>query len=537
MGGIASVITPSITPYFIMPYSAGATRYVLYAGLQKAYVHDGSSETEITKSTHPAVKTVSSASSSGTTVTITTGSSHGLATNDIVTLVNFKAGSNSAHFNVMNAVITVTGGSTFTYQGIGSFSGSASSPMGTYSIVFSANDVASNFTATADTKWSGDNLNGVVFVNSPNDGLYYWDQLLSAKLHTFPDASVTTQAAARCFKNYIFLIGPTTAGTTYRHRVQWSQSADPGSIPTSFTTSATNDAGFQDLVSEGEAVDAKEWGDTFFIYKRDRRFSARLIGGQYVFDFQTVSGNHKDDGLLSVGCIANTPKGQVFLTDGHDVRIHVGGESQSIAIGRVRDYLRSNIDSTYRKRAFLLVNPPFNEVWVCYPETGSATISKALVWNWEDDTWGIRGLTNITAGGSGEYPTSIEVDACLLVGKTTPAVGLVDSGYTDFGTTLTSTLERTGMDLDDPGFKLLDKSMPLFNAETNFTATIYHGSANTQDATPSYSSGTTYTHNTTSWVHAYAPSGRFVAWKMSMSPNDTPTISQIDFNFKTMGAY
>jgi hypothetical protein len=365
-----------------------------------------------------------------------------------------------------------------------------------------------------------------MYVNNPVDGLFYWDQSVSGVLHSFPDATLSIQDAVRHFKNYIFLLAPTTSGTKYRHRVQWSQAADPGSIPTSFTAASTNDAGLQDLPSDGECVDAVQWDNSLILYKRDCRFRITYIGGQFVFQFDQILG-HKDDGLLAVNCAVNTPKGQVFLTDGHDIRIHQGGASTSIAIGRVLKYLQGAIDSTNRKRSFLATNPYTNEVWVCFPESGQTTCSKALVWNWEDDTWGLRDLTNVTYGASGELPTSIAASARLLISNTTPKIGLTESGSTDFGSTITSMLERTGLQLGD-GIVAITDSMPKFDGSSNFTASIYHGWSMTQDTAPTYSSASTYTHNTTQRVRQMGNAGRYQAWKMTTTASDTPSLRTID---------
>jgi hypothetical protein len=533
VGGIASVITPSITPYFVLGYSSGATRYAAYCGLTKAYVHDGTTETEITRTNAPSIQTITNATHAASTVTITTGSAHGLTTGDILTLTGFTPSA----YNKTNATITVTTTTAFTYTNGGI--GSAASPattMGTYSIVSHAAASIVNFTAGLDDKWTGGNFNGVMYVNNPVDGLYYWDQSVTGKLHNFPDASSFIQDAARHFKNYIFLLAPTTSGTKYRHRVQWSAAADPGSIPTSFTTLSTNDSGLVDLPSEGECVDAFAWGESFIIYKRDMRFRCTYIGGNFVFQFDPILG-HKDDGLLAANCAVNTPKGQVFITDGHDIRIHQGGPSQSIAIGRVLNYFRGAIDSTNRKRAFVATNPYTNEVWVCFPESGQSACTKALLWNWEDDTWGIRDLTGVTYGASGELPTSIATTARMLVSNTTPKIGLVDSGTTDFGSTYTTTLERTGMDFDSPNYKTLNASLPVFDGSTAFTASVFHGSSATQDGTPTYASAATYTHNTTTKVTAFANSGKFLAYKLTSTASDPWTLRSIQFWLKEDGEY
>jgi hypothetical protein len=183
------------------------------------------------------------------------------------------------------------------------------------------------------------------------------------------------------------------------------------------------------------------------------------------------------------------------------------------------------------------VNPYTNEVWVCFPESGQSTCTKALVWNWNDDTWGERDLANVTCACSGFVPTSIATGARMLVGTSSPKTGLVDSGTTDFGSTYTSMLERTGMDLDSTDFKTLHQSMPRFDASTNFTASIYHGSSATQDGTVTYASAQTYTHNTTQRVSAFAPSGRYPAWKMTTTASDTPALRTMDLWFNQDGEW
>jgi hypothetical protein len=532
VGGIASVITPAITPYWLLGYSSGATRYAAYCGLTKAYVNTGAAETEITRKTAPAIQTVSNATRAGTTFTITTGANHGLATGDIITLTGFVPTS----YNKVNATITVTGVTTFTYVSSGG-GASPATTFGTYSIVYYSGGVTSNFTATADDKWTGGNFNGVVYVNNPVDGLYYWDQAVTGVLHSFPDSTLSVQDAVRHFKNYIFLLAPTTSSVKYRHRVQWSQAADPGSIPTTFVTAATNDAGLQDLVSDGECVDAMDWGDSFIIYKRDKRFRCTYIGGTFVFRFEPILG-HKDDGLLAQNCVVNTPKGQVYLTDGYDIRIHQGGESQSLAQGRVRDWLKANISSTNRKRSFVCTNPAKSEVQVWFPESGQSTCTRALVWNWESDTWGDITCSAITYGSAGQYPTTISSDACLLLSNTTPKIGLMDSGTTFYGVAYTTTLERAGMDFDDARYKMISRSMPLFDGSSAFTASIYHGAAATQDASPTYASAVTYTHNTTTVGEQLLQLSSVSGLEDDDDRADNAiALRSIDFDIKTQGGF
>lgn len=530
VGGIASVLTPSITPYALLGYSSGATKYVFYMGTTKAYVHDGTTETEITRQSLPTVKTISSATHSGGTVSITTSTAHGLSTGNIVTTSGFKGD----RYNKVNATITVTSTTVFTFVPDSGAIANTASTIGVYTIV-SGSGSTNNFTGTADDKLTCGNFNGVLWVNSPADGLYYWDQTISTgKLVQFPGTQYKA-LFARAFKNYIIQGGRTIGSTLYRHRLSWSSAAEPGSIPTEWTASDTNDAGDLDLVSSVEMVDGMEWGETFQVYKGDVRFGLSYIGGNFVFDTKQVSVYSKDDGLLAANCVVNTPKGQVFISSGLDIRIHQGGQSQSIAEGRILKSFRSRINTTNRKRSFVEVNPYTKEVWVCFPETGQSTCTKAFIWNWDDDTWGERDLTTATCAASGYFPTSIATEPRMLIGNTTPRIALVDSGTTDYGSSFTSMLERIGMDVDSPMWKTLHTSYPIFDGSTNFTASIFHGSAPTQDGTVTYASSQTYTHNTTKKVCAFAYSGPYLAWKMTTTASDTPSLRTLGLEWTEDG--
>jgi hypothetical protein len=536
MGGIATVNTPSQIPYGMAAYSSGASRYLVYAGLTKAYSYDGTTETEITRRT--AAQTVTALSRSGTTVTVTTGANHGLSVGNGITVFGVpNIGGGSTGINGSWSVATVPNSTSFTYTTVKNGSFTATSAQ-LASIGYTLNSAAIlNFTAGIDDKITLGNSNGVLIYNNPVDGLLYWDQASAGRLVAMQGYSGNLADAARPFKNYIVLVAPTVSGTKYRHAILWSSAADPGTVPLYFTASATNDSGQQDCVSEREAIDGMEWGDTFQLYKGDCRFSISYIGGNAVFDFRHASVYSKDDGLLAANCIANTPKGQVFVSGSLDIRIHSGAESNSLVEGRMLASFRSRVDSTNRKRTFVEVNPYTNEVWVCFPESGQSTCTKALVWNWNDDTWGERDLANVTCACSGFIPTGIATGARMLVGTSSPKTGLVDSGTTDFGNTYTSMLERTGMDLDSTDFKTLHQSMPRFDASTNFTASIFHGSAPTQDGAVTYASAQTYTHNTTQRVSAFAPSGRYPAWKMTTTASDTPALRTMDLWFNQDGEW
>ncbi len=75
--------------------------------------------------------------------------------------------------------------------------------------------------------------------------------------------------------------------------------------------------------------------------------------------------------------------------------VHDGQSIQSVVSRRWRRYLFNNIDGNYFENTFVVQNPTFHEIWICYPESGVAHpywCNMALVWNWTANTWSQRSL-------------------------------------------------------------------------------------------------------------------------------------------------
>lgn len=519
--GLSTSIAASVSPYWVNGYSTITDLYTVYAGLTKAYVYAPTTvtTTEITRFSDAIV--ISSITRVGTTATLTTTTNHGRTTGDTVTVY----GALPSQYNV-TGTITVTGVTTFTYT-MASDPGASASPVGAYSY-----NVTSNFTGTAYDRITGGVLNGSLILNHPVDGLYYWDGDVTHRFRKFPASYIAS--VGRPFKTFVVQLGKTISGVRYPHRVSWSSSAEPGAIPASFDSTSTNDAGEVDLAETyGEMVDCLPLGDVNIIYKQDVRYAMQYVGGNDVFRFTKLPGQ---DGLFGRGCVVDTPLGHVFLTQGLDVKIHQGGEAKSIAVGRIKNWLKTTITSTvgYRKLAFLASYPAKSEVWICFPAQSTVGCDKIAVWNWEADSWGIfdipsRPLTGAFTGlfRAASAALTDPINSMLLCApdNSSPAIGILDGtsfGTTYFGTTVTATLERTGLHFDNRNlFKSIHRSQWNIDAigSGTKTATITHGSAKTADGTVTYSAGATYTVGTTYFVNDRATSGVFGAIKLSTTSN------------------
>ena len=524
VGGIAEILTsPSITSYGLFTFQTTTKRFVLEVGTGKVYAHDGTTRTEITPYTRAVtVSSVVDAAGAGAGRTITTSVAHSLSGSE--TLVVFGAtGADAAMYNSASTGSAIgVAPTTIAYNG-SSTSTPATSPYngsGTIQYAVYSGGSAVDFSGgTADTKITGGHLSGVFILNHPTEGLFYWTGDTAVKFRQLPLKTYVADVG-RPFGNWFIQLAPTMSGTKYPRRVLWSAAAEPGALPTSFDAASTNDAGNAELDdTNGFLVDGLGWAEVFHIYKDDGRYTMRWIGGNDVFEFRPVG---DPVSLLAPNCVTNTDVGQVFITRSFDVRIHQGGISKSISEGRMRKYLQGDVDSTYATRSFMSTNHFTKEVWFFYPRTNSTTCNGAVFWNWETDTWGIshRSL-NITAATNGLLPTTIATEQRMIIATSTPKLGLVDSGTTDLGGTITATLERTGMHLEKRSKKkTLHTSRIDVDATANNTASVYHGSHTRPHASASYQSAVTYTQDTTRDVNSFADSAEYVAWKLSTTATD-----------------
>lgn len=415
-------------------------------------------------------------------------------------------------------------------------------------------------TGSIDDRWSGGVLNGVLVMNNGIDAPTFWNGNVTTKLTPLPGWTAGYKSdVIRPFKNYLIALGNTWSGAKRAHGVAWSNAADPGSLPTTFTASASNDAGDVDLAeTSGLMVDCLPMGDVNIIYKQDARYAMQYIGGNNIFRFSRLPGN---DGLLARGCVVNTPKGHVFLSNG-DVKIHSGGEATSIAEGRIRNWLFSLIDSANSKRAFLSLNPKKSEVWVVFPSTGQTTCNTIAAWNWESNTWGIRSVSGVTFGTTGQISLAqsetwaadaeawnLDVTAWLeteysqnesrlIISTTSPSIGLAEAGATDFGTPIAWRLEKNGLNFADlDSIKVMRSSRPQVDSVDGLVINISHGSSMTPNGAARYSAPVAYTVGVDNFADSFSTAGRHLSIKLESSNPQLVQLRSYDVDYVTKGRF
>jgi len=389
--GYTAFTTPTVAPYYLLPYPQTADFYWFYAGLAKIYQFNGSTHTDVTRQ---------------------------------------------------------TGGMDVDYTG------------------------------SAEDRWSGTIFGGIPILNNGVDNPQYFDDnatkfkdLLWDGTDTWATAGVTTKVMAP-FGFFLIGLYVTEAGTPNPHKLIWSNPAEPEAIPDSWDyTSATNTAGFVNLAeTPGYLVDGLTLRNVFVIYKEDSAYGMQYIAGNDVFSFYRLGDM---PGMLAQGCAVQILNTHVVLAR-NDLYRHDGNSWNSIVSQRVKNALFNDIDPNYYYTCYLAKNDTAKEVWVCYPTLGSTLPDKALVWNYEENTFSFRALPAGTAHIARGVLISSAVTWDTLPyasweewtgtwggrtysGAENTLVGASDvlysfgSGNQAAGTALEVYLERTGLRLGEPG--------------------------------------------------------------------------------------
>jgi hypothetical protein len=306
--GHGTFATPTVTPYYLLPVSAGSNYYWVYPGLDKCYVYNGSTHTNITRQT---------------------------ASVDV------------------------------------------------------------DYTGTAANRWNGGVLNGLPVLNNGVDVPQMWSPVnTSTKLQAITAWDSNWRAKViRPYKNFLIALNMTESSSEYPHKVRWSNSADPGAVPSAWTPASSNDAGSNVIgETEGFIVDGLQLRDEFIIYKEDSAYGMQWTGGEFVFRFRRIN----VPGILAQDCVAEYKGGHFVVGDG-TVYVTDGQSYQSVIDNKNRDALFSAIDSDNYASTFVVHHQAETEMWICYPSAGASLPDTAYIWNYKDNTWSVRDLPTDTA--------------------------------------------------------------------------------------------------------------------------------------------
>ena len=245
--------------------------------------------------------------------------------------------------------------------------------------------------AVADPyKHSSTNLNGVPVYSNSGDEPVYW---AGANLVTLTDWTSTESCKfIQAFKYHLFAMDISGPGGTFPSLVKWSSAAEPGTIPNSWTPSASNEAGSVELSdSPGPVLCAYALRDMLVIYKRSAMYAAQYVGGNNVYNFRKLQSS---SGCLTRRSVCDI-NGKHFVVSDGDILVTDGTNRTSVGESRVKDYFFNQLDPDAYLNTFCSYNRAKDEVVIGFPTGGATYCNTALVYDVARNAFGVRDLPDV----------------------------------------------------------------------------------------------------------------------------------------------
>lgn len=242
-------------------------------------------------------------------------------------------------------------------------------------------------------------LNGVPVFTNGLDAPQYWDGDVGNDFDELPDwPAGTTCKGIAAGQYHLFAFDIDEPSGHFENKVMWSDAAPAGTVPGSWTASATTQAGDALLAdTPGPILTMVPLRGSYIFYKRSSTYAADYIGGNEIYSFRTL---FTSSGALTRHSVCDI-NGEHFVVADGDILITDGTNRRSVAQGRMKDYLFSTLDQDNYENLFVIYNRGQNEVLVFYPETGHTYCSAALVYDIANDAFGIRPLSEVTCAAIG----------------------------------------------------------------------------------------------------------------------------------------
>lgn len=432
--------------------------------------------------------------------------------------------------------------------------------------------LSGNYAAGSRPIWSGGILGGIPILNNNGgaDPPQQWDSTANRfkDLDNWPAS--TYCRILRVYREFLVALDVTTSGIRDPYRVKWSHPADPNTVPVSWDENDdTKNAGSVSLAStSGGVLDCLPLGDTNIIYKEDAIWGMQFIGGSFIFRFYEIL---LSQGILAPRCVKEFFR-RHFVVGSNDIVLFDGQRAESIISGRLRRwFFNRSLSGANKLYTFVLPNFPRREMWVCFVEEGSTYVNKALVWNWEDNVWGIRDLPDVTHIGYGSAITEGSLSFDGSVGTTfnndLGAYGQSDLNPTEFkllfasalnnkfyqgdltynfdGAGYTTYVERLGLTVagqdaggnprsDSTTIKLLRGVYPRITADPGVTVDVYVGAQSRLDEPMAWQGPYTFNPQTDTKVNCLV-NGKYLGIRFASASSGAWALSGYTLDIEPVG--
>ena len=261
--------------------------------------------------------------------------------------------------------------------------------------------------------WSFDHFGEILIASSKSDGkVYNWNP---SGLASETDAVISTNAPTDnsgiivSKERFLICIG---AGGNPK-KVQW---ADQESL-TTWTPTATNQAGSFELETSGSLEVAKRVGDRILCFTTVDVHALDYVGPPYVYGRSKVG---DACGVISPQAVATVRSIAVWMSYGSF--FYYDGVVKNLKCD-VNAYIFDDINKLQQSKVFAVTNQQYNEVWWFYQSKTSDEVDKYVIWNYEENWWSIGEMPRTTMMDSGIFddPIGIGTDYKMYLHEQTPS--------------------------------------------------------------------------------------------------------------------
>lgn len=249
-------------------------------------------------------------------------------------------------------------------------------------------------------QWSSTLLNGVPVATNGLDLPRYWAGDVGTPFVDLPGWPAGTNCKSIvAFQFHLVALDIDGPDGHFESQVKWSDAAEPGAVPATWTAAGDNDAGDATIGdAPGPALCGVPLRGSLLLYKRSSVYSMDYIGGNDVFAIRQV---FSASGALTRHAVADLSDGRHFVAGDGDLYITDGVSRRTVAKDRMADFVFNQLDQDNYENLFAVYHRAKNEVWVCFPEQGSQYCTLAAVYDVTHDSFGVRVLPNVTCAAIG----------------------------------------------------------------------------------------------------------------------------------------
>jgi hypothetical protein len=238
-------------------------------------------------------------------------------------------------------------------------------------------------------------LGDITYVNRPADRPIYREDPSDITFTVVPGWVATDRAfSMRAYKDFLVALNVTKTGVEYPGMIKWSDAAQVGAPPTNWDVASPASLAGELILNDlkGVLLDGAPLADSFIIYGDNQTFRMDFVGEPFIFRTSLL---FDDSGAIAPNCSVNHD-GRHYVFGKDDIFVHDGMQKQTIASGKIKDFLFSDIDYVNRGKCFAYHDKINDEIGFCYvsvsddaPWTSDVTLgcNRAAVYNYRYDTW------------------------------------------------------------------------------------------------------------------------------------------------------